>query len=67
MPPETRLARPLVSMLIREKLSLDEPPASVTTNTPATAATATAVSVQRRLHLIAASTARPARRAMKLD
>src|SRR6266487_4159155 len=67
MPPETRLARPLVSMLTREMLTLEEPPASSTTNTPMTAKTPTAPNVHFKLQRKAASTASPASKATKLD
>ena len=50
-----------------ERLSLPEPPTRVTTRTAPTTPTATAASVHFQLQRIAASTARPASRAMKLD
>ena len=67
MPPETRWARPLVSMLRREKLIFEEPPTSATKTIAATAPTRDHAERPRKLQRSAASTARPASKAMKLD
>jgi hypothetical protein len=58
MPPETRLARPLVSMLMRPGLKVAAPP---------TITIATTIAVHFKLQRRAAKAARPAISAAKLD